>query len=204
MRSRRIRLRVLAALTSLVLVGLAVRYGGETLVVSRQVEAPNVIVVLASHEWERLPTAAQLARSHPDAQVLLTLPVHVTSSNCHDCSQRLTWLGGAGIDPERVTVLPQRVTNTYDEAHAAAAWVGGHHIGRLVIVTSPYHARRALATFHHLFDSAGLQVDIGLATPLAGVDPPHWWRRNYDRQYVTYEWAGIVYYAIRFGVSPLV
>ncbi len=198
------RLGVLATLPSVVLVGLAVRYGGEALVVSRQVEAPDVIVVLASHEWERLPAAAQLARSHPGAQVWLTLPVHITSSNCHDCSQRLTWLSEAGIEPGRVTVLPQRVTNTYDEANAAAAWVRGHHISRLVIVTSPYHARRALATFHQRFDSAGLHTDIGLATPLAGVDPPHWWRRNYDRQYVSYEWAGIVYYAIRFGVLPLV
>jgi uncharacterized SAM-binding protein YcdF (DUF218 family) len=187
-----------------VLVGFAVRYSGETLVVSRQVEAPNVIVVLASHEWERLPAAAQLARRHTAAKVLLTLPVHITSTNCHDCSQRLNWLSEAGIDPDRVTVLPQRVTNTYDEANAAAAWVRGHQIDRLVIVTSPYHARRALATFRHLFDSAGVQADIGLATPLAGVDPTRWWLRHYDRQYVTYEWAGIIYYAIRFGVSPFV
>jgi uncharacterized SAM-binding protein YcdF (DUF218 family) len=203
-RSRYVRFRAAAGLAGILLIGFAVRYSGETLVVSRHVDRPNVIVVLASHEWERLPTAAQLARENTAAQVLLTLPVHVTSSNCHDCSQRVTWLSEAGIDPNRVTVLSQRVTNTHDEANAAAAWVHRHQIDRVVIVTSPYHARRALATFRHLFDLAGIRADIGLETPLAGVHPTRWWLRAYERQYVTYEWAGIVYYAIRFGVSPFV
>lgn len=203
-RSRSVRFRAVAGLAGILLIGFAVRYSGETLVLSRHVDRPNVIVVLASHEWERLPTAAQLARQNAAAQVLLTLPVHVTSSNCHDCSQRLTRLSEAGIDPNRVTVLSQRVTNTYDEATAAAAWVRRHQIDRVVVVTSPYHARRALATFRHQFGSAGIRADIGLETPLAGVHPTRWWLRPYERQYVTYEWAGIIYYAIRFGVSPFV
>ena len=28
--------------------------------------------------------------------------------------------------------------------------------------------------------------------------------RRYDRDYVAYEWTGIVYYAVRFGVVPVV
>ena len=77
-RSRYVRFRAVAGLAVILLIGFAVRYSGETLVMSRHVDRPNVIVVLASHEWERLPTAAQLARQNAAAQVLLTLPVHVT------------------------------------------------------------------------------------------------------------------------------
>ena len=203
-RARWVRIFGPTVLVSIALVGFALRCGGETLVVSRPTEEPNVIVALASHESERLPVAAALARRYPAAQVLLTLPAHITRHSCYDCSDRLAWFSDAGIDQGRVTVLPQRVANTHDEAEVAAAFARRNQIDRLIIVTSPYHARRALATFRHVFGSAGVKVEIGIATPSSGVDPRHWWSRRYDRAYVAYEWAGIVFYAIRFGVSPIV
>lgn len=201
-RSYRVRLNIAAGTVGIVLIGLALRFGGETLVVARQVDEPDAIVVLASHEWERLPVAVQLARRYPAARLLLTLPAHVTEHNCYRCSERLSWLSGEGVDGQRVTVLPERVVNTYDEAKATTAFASRHRVDRLVIVTSAYHGRRALATFRHLFGLADIHTQIGLTTQLSGVDPARWWLRRYDREYVTYEWAGIVYYAIRYGVSP--
>ncbi len=187
-----------------VLTVLALGWAGDTLLITRPLDRPDAIVVLASHEWERLPVAAELARRNPDARVLLTLPVEVTEHNCHKCAERLDWLRDAGIERGRVTVLPHLVTNTYDEASASRAFVTRHGIDRLVIVTSPYHGRRALATFRHLFQSAGVEADLGLVTASSGIDPARWWLRRYDREYVAYEWAGIVYYAIKFGVAPTV
>ena len=201
-RSRYLR-PIAAALIAATLVGLPLRYGGVTLLVSSQTEDPNAIIVLGSHEWERLPVAAALAHRYAAARVLLTYPVRISPHNCHRCPERLKWLTEAGVDRKRVTVLPQGVTSTYDEARAAAAFAQLHEIDRLVVVTSPYHGRRALATFRHLFDSSGLRADIGLATPSSGVDPRFWWLRHYDRGYVAYEWAAVVSYAIRFGISPL-
>lgn len=182
----------------------AFRYAGELLLVSAEAEPPDVIVVLASHEWERLPVAAELARRYPAARILLTQPVEVTEHNCFECSGRVGRLADAGIKRERVTVLPTGVTNTYDEGKAARAFAGRHQVDRLMIVTSPYHGRRALATFRHLFAAAGLRTHVGLASPSLGIEPSRWWLRNYDREYVAYEWAGIVYYAIRFQVPPAV
>jgi uncharacterized SAM-binding protein YcdF (DUF218 family) len=102
----------------------------------------------------------------------------------------------------RLTVLPQPVKNTYDEAKATRTFVEEHRVERLLVVTSPYHGRRALATFRHLFKAAGLSTRVGLASPVSRAMPSRWWLRRYDRDYVAYEWAGIVYYAIRFGVLP--
>jgi uncharacterized SAM-binding protein YcdF (DUF218 family) len=189
---------------ALVLAVIALRFGGDTLVVSRDVPRPQAIVVLASHEWERLPVAAQLGRRYPQAQVLLTQPVHVTEHNCYECAERVSRLSQLGIDRRRVILLPRLVTNTYDEARAAAAFAERSGLQRMTIVTSPYHGRRALATFRHLFRDAGLPTELGLATTVAGIDPDWWWLRRYDRDYVAYEWTGIVYYAIRFGVPPVV
>jgi uncharacterized SAM-binding protein YcdF (DUF218 family) len=178
----------------------AFRHGGDTLIVSADVGEPQAIVVLASHEWERLPVAAELARRYPAARVLLTLPAEVTEHNCHECFERTNWLSRSGVANVRVTVLPQRVKNTYDEAKATRTFVEEHRIERLLVVTSPYHGRRALATFRHLFRTAGMTTHVGLASPVSSATPSRWWSRRYDRDYVAYEWAGIVYYAIRFGV----
>ena len=177
-------------------------YAGSALVVSSSLSSPDAIVSLASHEWERLPVAVQLARQYPDAQVWLTQPEHVTEHNCHECAGRVSWLHDAGVSRERVTVLPRKVTNTYDEAKAAGAFADRTQIDRLVVVTSAYHGRRALATFRHLFQSTGLRTRIGLMTATSRATPARWWRRAYDREYVAYEWAGIVYYAVRFGIPP--
>jgi uncharacterized SAM-binding protein YcdF (DUF218 family) len=177
---------------------------GNALVVSRPLDEPDVIVPLASHEWERLPRAAELARQTPSAAVWLTVPVRVTRHNCENCGDRVAWLANAGVDPSRVVLLPDRVMNTHDEARAAAAFARLHPIDRLVVVTSPFHARRALATFTQAFKAAGLQTEVGMATPLGQADPGHWWLRRSDRKYVAYEWAAIVYYAVRYGVLPIV
>jgi uncharacterized SAM-binding protein YcdF (DUF218 family) len=136
--------------------------------------------------------------------VLLTVPAHVTPGDCFDCSERVAWLDQLGIDPARVTVLSQPVTNTHDEANAVARWSERHRVGRLMIVTSPYHTRRAFAAFRHAFDLEGLHTALGVEHPRAGVAPARWWLRAYDRRYVVYEWAGLLYYAVRFGVSPFV
>ncbi len=128
----------------------------------------------------------------------------MTEHNCYECSKRLSWLSEAGIALHRITVLPQPVTNTFDEVKAARAFLNRQRIDRLVIVTSPYHGRRALATFRHLFRSVDVRTHIGLVTPLSSVNPERWWLRRYDRHYVAYEWAAIVYYLIRFGIPPVV
>ncbi len=202
-RSPRARIAAAGLAGIVVLAVLAVRFAGDALVLSADVDRPDAIIVLASHEWERLPVAAQLGRRYPSARVLLTVPAVVTEHNCHECAGRVSWLHEAGIARDRVTILPQPVTNTYDEAHAARSFAAEQGIHRLVIVTSPYHGRRALATFRHLFRSAGVAARLGVVTPLSGIDPARWWLRRYDREYVAYEWTGIVYYAIRFGVVPV-
>src|SRR5205814_6032977 len=70
---------------------------GRALVVARDIGAPDAIVMLASHEWERLPAAAELARRYPSSVVLLTIPIAVTRFNCHLCSERPEWLQHEGV-----------------------------------------------------------------------------------------------------------
>jgi uncharacterized SAM-binding protein YcdF (DUF218 family) len=199
MRRRRPRARALrlGCLALLVLcTGAVLTHAGSSLVVAAPMEAPDAILVLASHEWERLPDAASLAARYPSARVFLTVPTVVTKYNCPDCEARARRLIAAGVAAGRIVQLPQRVRNTRDEARAARAECLRLNVRRLLIVTSPYHTRRALATFQRAFE--GTPVTLGIVPASASpARPARWWANAYDRAYVRYEWAAIVYHAIR-------
>ena len=181
---------------------MAVRSAGHVLVVSVPPKEPEAIISLASHEWERLPEAAKLAREYPAAVVLLTVPLHVTEQNCHRCSERRERLIEAGVQADRILILTDRVSNTRDEAAACRAYLQQAKPSEIIIVTSPYHTRRALTTFRRVFDGTVVKLAVRPASSTSPAQPQHWWRGPYDRAYVAYEWAAILYYAIRFGVYP--
>ena len=187
----------------LLAVGLGARSAGTLLVVARPLERPDAIISLASHEWERLPAAAKLARANPAALVILTLPQPATVYNCHDCNGRLDRLQRLGVAPERVRIIPLTSPGTYGEALAARALVHRTPIHRLLIVTTPYHTRRSLAVFRSLFEGSQVEVGIEPATASSPAQPSNWWAAPYDRAYVAYEWFAGLYYLLRYGVVPL-
>ena len=63
-------------------------HAGSALVVSEPLASPDAIVSLASHEWERLPAAAALARQYPEALVVLTRLVRL-SQGVHPLTRTL-------------------------------------------------------------------------------------------------------------------
>ena len=191
---------LLVALVAVVLWGL--RDAGRPLVVSRDIGAPDAIVMLASHEWERLPAAAEVARRFPSSAVLLTIPVQVTKFNCHLCSERPSWLNREGVAAERIVQLaPNPSSNTYGEALAVRDYATRHSLHKLVVVTSPYHTRRALHVFEHVLGGLGVEVGVVPASAYSIADPAGWWRHPYDRWYVAYEWAALIEYRFKYGVS---
>ena len=177
---------------------------GNALVVSQPVAAPDAIVSLGSHEWERLPVAARLARANPHAVVLLTQPVWATDKNCHRCQERVNWLVRAGVAPTRIFVLASRVRNTRDEAAAAFSYAATRGVRSMMIVTSPYHGRRALAVFRSTFSGSPVRIGIEVATAESQARPSSWWMHSYDRWYVAYESAALLMYLVRYGVNPIV
>jgi uncharacterized SAM-binding protein YcdF (DUF218 family) len=195
--------RLSAAAIVVVLLLAAGSRAGSALVVARDVPAPDALVALASHEWERLPALARLASGAPEAVVLLTQPVQPSAANCHLCAERVSWLQALGVTSDRVVVLPRRVGNTRDEAMAVAAYRATHPLGRLVVVTSPYHTRRALAVFASVLGGS-VRLGVHPATERSPAKPDRWWRASYDRAYVAYEWTALAWYVMRYGVNPLI
>jgi uncharacterized SAM-binding protein YcdF (DUF218 family) len=172
---------------------------GPWLVRDHPIDRPDAIVVLGSHEHERLPHAAHLAQRWPAARVWLTEPVAPTPFNCQDCPNRGRTLAQAGVDPGRIEVLRPKVRNTWDELGAVAAWVRSGRAHRVLIVTSPYHTRRARGLAAVLMPGvvtgvSACPVPDGLAWP--------WWSRRYDRRYVVYELGAMLDNSWRHGLPP--
>ncbi len=199
-RRRRRRLLWPLVIVSILLSLWAGVNAGTGLVVSRDIGQPDAIVMLASHESERLPAAAAVARQYPASRVLLTVPITVTKWNCSQCPERPAQFQAEGISADRIVELAgDPAANTYGEAQSVRRWVVGHPIEKLLVVTSPYHTRRALRVFEHVL---GPSVDVGVlpATAFSPAKPPRWWLADYDRGYVPYEWTGIIYYRFKYGV----
>jgi uncharacterized SAM-binding protein YcdF (DUF218 family) len=182
-------------------IGLGSR-AGSALVVSEPLTSPDAIVSLASHEWERLPAASAWAARYPKALVLLTVPQVINGFNCHDCARRPQQLMAAGVHISRLRLLPLTEGGTYGEAVAVRTFAKANHIKRVLVVTSPYHTRRGLATFVSVLRPAQVAAGIVPATATSPARPERWWAAPYDRAYVRYEWAAILYYAVRHQVSP--
>ena len=140
-------MRTLAAFTVGSAATIGALHAGTMLVVNAPVAAPDAIVSLASHEWERLPVAARLACQFPKSRVILTLPPYSSRNNCHDCSNRVETLVTYGIKRNRIAIVPIKQSSTYGEALAVRDYMRGAGLRSLLIVTSTYHTRRALATF---------------------------------------------------------
>jgi uncharacterized SAM-binding protein YcdF (DUF218 family) len=189
-----------AAVAAVVVLAAAAPFAGTALIVSAPLSSPDAIVSLASHEWERLPEAAAQAKRYPRAVVVLTVPQVVSEVNCHDCSHRVDRLVHAGVDLSRIRMVPLTQGGTYGEAVATRAFIRDHHLGAVLVVTSPYHTRRSLATFRKALEATGASVGVAPAIATSPAQPLRWWAAAYDRAYVRYEWAAVVYYRLRYGV----
>ena len=101
-----------------------------------------------------------------------------------------------GVEPEAITVLPGTVSGTDDEAKKLAEEIAARPIGKVLIVTSAYHSRRALRTFEKIL--AGKNVEIGIAHPPTGEQTPnpnYWWLRPRGWQTVAGEYVkSAIYY----------
>ena len=86
-------------------------------------------------------------------------------------------------------ILPLTAPGTHGEALAALTFARETHVRRLMIVTSPYHTKRSLATFRSVFDGSSIEIGIEPATASSPARPERWWATPYDRAYVAYEWA---------------
>jgi len=105
-------------------------------------------------------------------------------------SQAVSSLVALGVPQDSITVLPGDARSTLDEAAIVRNYIGNNpDTDTIILVSSPYHLRRASMIFNKAFKEAGLTVFTGTSGSGAytDFDAARWWRSKEDIQHVLTE-----------------
>jgi uncharacterized SAM-binding protein YcdF (DUF218 family) len=154
----------------------------------------DLIMVLAGERIERWLEAVDLYREGWAPRIVISSGrVDPIEAHLHARGVRYPREGdlardamvALGVPAETVTVLPNGVDNTAQEARALLD-VSGGQVTRIIVVTSPYHTRRTRLAFRRAFRGTAVSLVVR-GTRYSRSDPAHWWRRREDIRYVMNE-----------------
>lgn len=106
-------------------------------------------------------------------------------------------LAAMNIPSEKIEILPHTGDGTNYEAAYFASIAKENGIRSAMLVTSPYHTRRALWAFENAAKAEGLEIDFGVASPLPGIESPptfSWWLSSKGWSMVAGEYVKFIYY----------
>lgn len=147
----------------------------------------DIAVVLGGGELARAERAAELYHDNKVPRILL--------SGAGDCESNELILLRAGV-PEAAILREDRSRSTMQNAQFTAPILKQLGVHRVIIVTSWYHSRRALACFRGVLPDATF-----LSRPSYEGFSESW--EDYNTQgYVVSEYVKTIGYWLFYGVSP--
>ena len=99
-----------------------------------------------------------------------------------------------GVPDEAVTVLDHaRAESTRSEAELIRDWISSTRFRRIIIVTAPYHTRRAAIIFNRTLRGREVEVLVRPASHDA-FNSQDWWRNREQLRNGIFEWQKLVFY----------
>ena len=173
------------------------------LVIESPVQKADAVVVLGGESWTRPTRGAEVfhevvgeKRKAEKRESGNAASIVVIVSGDGDCQDVRRQMEARGV-PHAVIVTECESRNTFENAALSVKLLRERHITNVVIVTSWYHSRRALACF----ESAAPEIHFAsrpTSCPPAGVRHPD----SYIVKRVFQEYAKIAYYVVGHGVLP--
>jgi uncharacterized SAM-binding protein YcdF (DUF218 family) len=186
---------------------LAAWLAADALIVKSELAHADAIAVLAgsSTYLERARRAAQLFDEGRASLIVLTNDDE--RSGWSSAEQRNPFfveraageLRQLGVPAERIRIIPQIVTSTYDEAVRLRAYAVENRFRSVLVVSAPYQSRRALWTLRRVFRESDIM--IGLDAPPTGQQstrPATWWWHAEGWRQVPLEYVKMVYYFLQY------
>ncbi len=162
---------------SLILLPRAARW----LVIVRPLSHCDLMVVPGGGARERLSTAAWLMSGGACGRILL-----MGDPPPRGLRGARSFL--AEIDVERRVTPPWRSHNTFDDAVVARAAARQTGARSILLVTSPYHTRRAHWIFSRLLAGTGIRLGVYPSAAFY-MDYDRWWSNRHGRNAVLGEYA---------------
>lgn len=134
---------------------------GSFLIVSSELEYANAIVVLSGGDESRMQEALSLYNQDYSHIIVLTETGNVVEGydHLHSFDMRIELLH-QGIPSGNILLTNQVATSTEQEAEAAKQLLTTHQFVSCIVVTDPYHTRRAYTIFKDVFADTGIKVMI--------------------------------------------
>ena len=189
----------LVALAILVVIAILSRHTwltaiGDGLVARDEVGSADVIVVLAGNSPFRARHAESLyARGLAPNVIISNEPLSSHGVQTTWLELRQHGLVRLAIPDEAIVPISEISDSTYEEALRSREIMQSHGWRSAILVTDPFHMRRALLTFRQAFGPAGLAVSASPADGSKyGVD--NWWTDRNAIMRVAQEYLKLGYY----------
>lgn len=188
--------------------GIIAWVAARSLIVHAELASADVIVVLSgsSAYRERTQKAAELYTQGRAPLVLLTNDnarggwSSAQQRNPYFVERATDELIRLGVPAEKIRVVPGVVSSTRDESELLRNYAREQRFRSVLVVTSPYHSRRALWSFRRSF--ANSDTNIGLEPALGGSltpSPAFWWLQPAGWRNVGGEYLKLIYYWFKYG-----
>ena len=202
------RKRYIAVIFLIALIGCWVAvapFVADELVANRPLEKADAIIVLSgSSEYiDRTHEASDAFKKGIAPKILLTNDgqqggwSEQEKRNPYFVERAFAELVNQGVPDKSIEILPNFVHGTDDEANLVVLIAVEKKLNSIVLVTSPYHSRRALWTFQRAVKKNSAALTIGVITPSENYRYPtrlNWWMSLYGWRSVGMEYVKFAYY----------
>ena len=141
--------------------------------------------------YERTTTAARLVT---EGRARLLIATGGEPGPGDSASSLRDWALRKGVRDEQIRI-EQVSAGTWSSMLAVRPILEAEHVRTVVLVTSPYHQRRAHAAARKAF-GPGIEVLSHTARP-SSWSPHRWWATAHSRRVVVSEYLKLAYYAAR-------
>jgi uncharacterized SAM-binding protein YcdF (DUF218 family) len=174
---------------------------GDSLIVSDDVQKGDLIAAVSGPEY-RIKYAAELYRRGLGDTLFYTGGFSENNQRIEaDWSEYLATT--EGVPPEAIATDGSTVLSTYQEAERLKAYIEAHpekNIKSIIIVTDPYHTRRARWAYQKVMGSE-IKVQMAMVPFDRTGYTKQWWRSEVSRKMVLTEYFKSAFYILRYQIA---
>ena len=164
------------------------------LVVSDRLDKADVILVLSGDtNGERVAQGVELYKKGYAKYLLMSGGQLAWQLTYADWMKKQAVAAGV---PGSAVLVQGRSKSTLDDAKFSLPVVEARNFKSVILVTSPYHTRRAAAVFKKMYGPQGIKVMV-YPVQHSDFNPHDWWRRHEDTAYVVWEYMARVMYLLK-------
>jgi uncharacterized SAM-binding protein YcdF (DUF218 family) len=170
---------------------------GEFLVVRDTLKEADVIVILAGDENERIADGAKLFQQGFASWFVLTdMRLDIPDSEGYYSNNVKQKAVEQGVLEERILLVPGQVSTTDEEATYLKQFITSNGFDSLIVVTSPFHTRRAQLILKEAFnDDVILTMYPAISRKYSAES---WWKNPVDRRETFLEYVKILAHLVGF------